>query len=103
MIYTVYINLPGGYIMANVSVNYKLDEEMVSELKEASEVYNRSVTDLVKEALSIYLEDLKNDPFYRLTVFAKEASQSESDEIISEIEKLSDDDLKIAKVKKFEY
>ncbi len=89
--------------MANVSVNYKLDEEMVSELKEASEVYNRSVTDLVKEALSIYLEDLKNDPFYRLTVFAKEASQSESDEIISEIEKLSDDDLKIAKVKKFKY
>ena len=48
-----------------------------------------------------YLPKMKNDPFYRLTANVEEASEEETQEILGELEALSDDDLKIASVKHF--
>ncbi len=61
-----------------------------------------TVTDIVKEAVREYLAKLKKDPFYRLTANIEEASAHESAEILETIEELSDDDLSIASVKRFD-
>ena len=52
---------------------------------------------MVKE----YIEELKNDPFYRLTVNVEDASAEETGEILAEIDHLNDDDLCITSTRHF--
>ena len=59
------------------------------------------MTDLIKEAIVEKLTALKKDPFYRLTACVEEASAEETEEILADIESLSDDDLTIAATKRF--
>ena len=42
-----------------------------------------------------------SDPFYRLLVNVQDAEEEESEEILSEINRLSDDDLEISSSKTF--
>ena len=58
--------------------------------------------DLIEEyeALDVYIPTMKKDPLYKLTANVKEASKAESEEILSEIESLTDDDLEISTVKR---
>ncbi len=78
------------------SYNIRLDDEVLTELKRISSVLGKTVSDLVREGIEKILEEKKQDPYYRLTNFS-ETSQEETIEIIEEIAKLSDDDLKIVK------
>lgn len=87
--------------MATKAMNFKFDEAEILDMKRIADVFNMTVTDVIKEALSEYLEKMKKDPYYRLSMNVKEASKSESEEILSEIEKLTDDDLSISTVKRF--
>jgi hypothetical protein len=48
-----------------------------------------------------YVTKSKADTYYRLTANAQDASAEESEEIVSEIERLSDDDLAIVSAKRF--
>ncbi len=88
--------------MALKAMNFKMDEADVQDMKAVAGVYNMSVTDLIKNAVREYITELKKDPFYRLTTNIQEASAEESDEILAEIEGLSDDDLTIASTKRFD-
>ena len=87
--------------MASKALNFKMDEAEIQDMKQVAGVFNMSVTDLVKRAIQSYLADLKKDPFYRLTTNVEEASAEESEEILTEIENMSDDDLSISSVKHF--
>ena len=87
--------------MALRALNFKMDDEDILDMKHVAGVFNMSVTDLVKKAVKEYVAELKRDPFYRLTVNVEEASAEETDEILAEIEDLSDDDLTIASTKRF--
>ena len=87
--------------MAAKAMNFKMDEADIREMKAVAGVYNMSVTDLIKKAVKEYITELKKEPFYRLTTNIQEASTEESEEILGEIEDLSDDDLTIASVKRF--
>lgn len=87
--------------MATRALNFKIDENEILDMKEVAGVFNMSITDLVKEAVKAYLIELKKDPFYRLTANVQEASAEESEEILAEIEGMSDDDLTIASTKRF--
>lgn len=89
--------------MAVKAMNFKIDESDIYDIRRVAAVYNKSMTDILKEAIHEYLERIKKDPFYRLTVNVEEASAEESREILDEIESLSDDDLAISSVKKFEF
>jgi hypothetical protein len=44
---------------------------------------------------------MKKDPYYRLTVNVQEASEEESENIMSEINEMTDDDLTIVSTKQF--
>lgn len=87
--------------MATKAVNIKLDENRVLDLKRVATVFNMTMTDVINEALDAYLPTMKQDPFYKLTANVEEASKEESEEILAEIESLSDDDLEIVNIKHF--
>lgn len=88
--------------MAVKALNFKMDEVDIRDMKAVAGVYNMSVTDLIKNAVKEYITELKKDPFYRLTMNIQDASAEESQEILEEIEDLSDDDLTIACTKRFD-
>jgi hypothetical protein len=87
--------------MATRAMNFKMDEAEILDMKHVAGVFNMSVTDLIKNAVKEYIAELKNDPFYRLTANVQDASDEETEEILTEIEGLSDDDLTIASIKRF--
>ena len=87
--------------MAVKAMNFKMEEADIRDMKAVAGVYNMSVTDLIKNAVKQYITELKKDPFYRLTTNIQEASAEESKEILGEIDGLTDDDLTIASVKRF--
>ena len=87
--------------MATKALNFKMDEADIIEMKHVAGVFNISVTDLVKNAVKEYVAELKRDPFYRLTANVAEASSEETEEILEEIDGLSDDDLSITTIKRF--
>lgn len=86
--------------MGRKAMNFKFDEAEIAEMKNVAMIFNMTVTDLIKEAVEEYLVKMKNDPFYRLTMSVQDASSEESEEILTDIEKLNDDDLTIAASKK---
>ena len=78
-----------------------MDEADINDMKKVAGVFNISVTDLVKQAVKEYIEELKNDPFYRLTVNVEDASAEETEEILAEIDRMDDDDLSITSTRRF--
>lgn len=87
--------------MAVKAMNFKIDEADIRDIKAVAGVYNMSMTELIKNAVREYIAELKKDPFYKLTTNIQEASAKESEEILGEIEALSDDDLTITSSKRF--
>lgn len=88
--------MKGGSTMATKVINFKIDELEVAVMKEVASVYHITLTEIIKEAVSEYVSKLKNDPFYKLTVNVKDAEEDESNEILSSINNLTDDDLIIS-------
>lgn len=87
--------------MAAKALNFKMDEIEISDMKHVAAVYHMTITDLIRDAVSEYLEKLKSDPFYRLTACVEEADEEETAEILESINSLDDDDLSIASSKRF--
>lgn len=87
--------------MATKALNFKMDEAEIADMKKVAGVFNISVTDLVKQAVRQYVDELKRDPFYRLTANVEDASADETGEILAAIDSLNDDDLSIASTKRF--
>ena len=87
--------------MAAKAINFKMDEAEILDMKHVASVFNMSVTDLIKNSIKEYIAELKSDPFYRLTANVQDASDEETEEILTEIEGLSDDDLTIVSTKRF--
>lgn len=86
--------------MAMKAMNFKMDEKDILDIKQVASVFNLTMTDIIKQGITEYVNKLKQDPFYRLTTNGQDASEEETKEIISEIENLSDEDLTISSSKK---
>ena len=87
--------------MSVKAMNFKMDEAEIQEMKQVAGVYHMTVTDLIKNAVKSYISELKDDPFYRLTAHVQEASAEESEEILSAVGELTDDDLIISSSRRF--
>lgn len=85
--------------MATKALNFKMEEKEILDMRKVASVFNMTLTDVVREAVKEYIEKMKKDPFYRLTVNVEDASAEESAEILTEIDRLTDDDLSIASEK----
>lgn len=82
--------------MATRALNLKWDTDNLAEIKQVTQVYHMTLTEFFKEAAEDKLAEMKRDPFYRITANVADASQDESEEILDEINSLSDDDLAIS-------
>jgi len=87
--------------MATRAMNFKMDEARVEDIKSVAAVFHMTITDVINEALDEYLPKMKRDPFYRLTANVEDASAEETEEILTAVEGLTDDDLTISQTKKF--
>ena len=87
--------------MASRAVNLRLDERDILDIKNVAAAFHMTFTAIIREALSEYLPRKKSDPYYRLTANAVIASAEESEEILSAVESLSEDDLTISSTKRF--
>lgn len=82
--------------MGTKAVNLKMDESRIVDIKDVAAVFHMTITDVINRALDDYLPKMKKDPLYRLTANVQDASVEETEEILAEIESLSDDDLRIS-------
>ena len=87
--------------MASRAVNLRLDEKDISDIKNVAAAFHMTFTAIIREALNEYLPKKKNDPYYRLTANVAEAPEDESEEILSAVGSLSEDDLSISSTRKF--
>lgn len=87
--------------MALKAMNIKMDEKRILDIKSVASVFQMTITDVFNEALDEYLEKVKKDPYFRLTAQMQEASESESAELLAELDELSDDDLTIVRTNSF--
>ena len=87
--------------MATKVMNFKMDEQDITAMKEVASVFHITMTDVVRDAVHEYIERMKADPFYRLTANVEDASAEETEEILSEIDGLTDDDLTISSTRQF--
>ena len=78
------------------ALNFKMEESEILAMKEVASIFNMSVTDLVRNSVRKYIDELKKDPFYRLMANVRAAEEAEAAEILSVVENLSDDDLTIS-------
>ena len=83
--------------MAIKALNFKLAEEEINDMKEVASVFHMTMTDLLKEAVKEYVSKMKQDPYYRLTANIEDASPEETAEVLSAIDRLTDDDLTIVR------
>ena len=81
--------------MATKSVNLRLENAQVLEIKKIAEAFQMSFTDVVRSALDEYLPKMERDTFYRLTANVREVSDKENAELAEAIASLTDDDLQI--------
>ena len=89
--------------MAMKALNFKMEESEILTMKEVADVFHMSMTDLVRNGVMGYIDELKKDPLYRLTMNIRDASPEESEEILTAVEGLSDDDLSISSAKRFTF
>ena len=89
--------------MALKALNFKMEESEILAMKEAASVFNMSVTELVRNGVREYIDELKKDPFYRLTANVQDADEAESAEILAAVEKLSDNDLTVSSSTSFRH
>ena len=87
--------------MALKTLNFKMEESEILDMKTVARVYNMSQTELIKKAIRKYLQKLKSDTFYRRSANIQDASAEETEEILKEIKGLSNSDFKIAYTKQF--
>jgi predicted transcriptional regulator len=83
------------------ALNFKFDDSMISDIEKLTETYHITKTEFLKEAISEFIEKLKKDPYYKLTANVKAASEEETEEILEEIDNMTDDDLSISSSKRF--
>jgi len=54
--------------MGNTRVNFRLPEELIEKADVAAEISKRNRTEIIKEALQSYLEDIENDEKFKEAV-----------------------------------
>ena len=92
----LYIQNNGGMHMKQISL--RLDENMLQELKNVADTYRVNYADLIREGIEDVLTKRKDNVWYRVQKMIDNTpvmDPEEETEIMEEISKLTDEDLKI--------
>ncbi|BEO92364.1 hypothetical protein FNSP4_21730 [Fusobacterium nucleatum] len=82
----------------NKSVSLRLSKSLLEEINKITEVFSISLTDFIRNAIEKEVKEIKNDFFFKLSQ-VDYGSDEESKEIIEELNKMTEDDLKVTKIK----
>ena len=82
----------------NKSVSLRLNKSLLEEINKITEVFSISLTDFIRNAVEKEVKEIKKDFFYKLSQ-DDYCSDEESKEIIEELNKMTEDDLKVTKIK----
>lgn len=82
----------------NKSVSLRLNKSLLEEINKITEVFSISLTDFIRNAVEKEVKEIKKDFFYKLSQ-VDYCSNEESKEIIEELNKMTEDDLKVTKIK----
>ena len=82
----------------NKSVSLRLNKSLLEEINKITEVFSISLTDFIRNAIEKEVKEIKNDFFFKLSQ-VDYCSNEESKEIIEELNKMTEDDLKVTKIK----
>ena len=82
----------------NKSVSLRLNKSLLEEINKITEVFSISLTDFIRNAIEKEVKEIKNDFFFKLSQ-VDYCSDEESKEIIEELNKMTEDDLKVTKIK----
>ena len=93
--YNIVLSLLGGIFMIK-TMSLKLDENLISDIKRISELFNMSSSEFVRNAIKKEIEEKKNDFIVRMSNVPY-CEEKEEKELIDMLNKLSDDDLTIVK------
>ena len=72
--------------------------KLLEEINKITEVFSISLTDFIRNAVEKEVKEIKKDFFYKLSQ-VDYCSNEESKEIIEELNKMTEDDLKVTKIK----
>lgn len=80
------------------SINIRLTETMIQDIKEVSNIYNISNSELIRKGIEIILQNKKNEAYYKLTANIAEGTEKETREIIERLNQYSEKDLEVVEV-----
>ncbi|MDR1832671.1 MAG: hypothetical protein LBQ97_08110 [Fusobacteriaceae bacterium] len=80
------------------SINIRLNEDLLADLKHIAETYHETLSGLARTALEKIVQERKADFYYRL-MNVPECSKEESEELLEILNSMTEEELKIAKVK----
>ena len=83
------------------TLNFKIEEELLTEFKQITKQYHENASEILRGFVKSYVDEKQNDIYYKLTNHS-EASAEESQEILKELNKLSDEDLIMETVEEIE-
>ncbi len=81
------------------TISVKIEENIINDIKKICDIYNISFSDFIRNTLEKEVNEKKNDFMYRMNNVPF-CDENEEKEIIEALNKLFDDDLKIAKVER---
>lgn len=77
------------------AISLRLDENMLQEIKEVSNIYNIPSSELIRKGIEMILKEKKSEAYYRLTANIQEATEEETKEIMDKLNSYTDKDLEI--------
>ncbi len=81
------------------TMSVKLDENIISEIKKISSIFEISYSDFIRNAVEKAIAEKQKDFMYRMNNVPY-ATEEEAEEIISALSELSDEDLQVARREK---
>ncbi|ALQ35373.1 hypothetical protein [Fusobacterium hwasookii] len=84
------------------AISIRFETSLIEEIKKILDVYSISLADFIRDSVKKEVDLRKNDFFYKLSQ-CDYCSEEESQEIIEELNQMSEDDLKIAREEIIEF
>lgn len=81
--------------------NINLKNKTWSILQELKRIQNKSISNIIDEAIEKYLKDMGyNTLYFKLLTTLPEVSDEENSEILNELKSLTDEDMEVVKIEK---
>lgn len=83
------------------TLNFKIEEDLLKEFKDTVKQFHGNASGIMRELIRDYIKEKQNDVYYKLTNYS-ETTQEEANEIMKELNSLTDEDLEMETMEVFE-